>query len=81
MSDRDLMLEILGHVREQNGAVAEVMTDYYGSEERKIKGTKPQVDENTKDIATGKTVSKTLMAVVGVIGVGNIIAVLSLLGG
>ena len=78
MSDAKLD-EIIGLIKTQNGDVAGLMADYYGDSERSIKGTKPQVDENTLTIDRGRTSIKTLMWAGGLIGVGNIAAWVSVI--
>ena len=55
------------------------MSDYYGDDKRKIKGTKPQSEKNTVAIDRGTTVVKTLMWVVSVIGVANLVALMVVL--
>lgn len=70
-SDRDLMLEIIGLVQP-------IHTDYYGDDERSIRGTKPQVEQNTLDIDRAKTAGRVLYGAIGLIGVGNIVAWLTL---
>ena len=69
-------------LREQNGAVAKLLTDVYGSEERSIKGIKPQVDQHTLDIAATKSVGKALLTFLTLIGAGNVyVLVVHLTGG
>ncbi len=86
MSDRELLLLIrtdqskqLERETERNGYLADIMSDYYGDDKRKITGTKPQSEKNTVAIDRGATVIKTLMWVISVIGVANIVAVLVVL--
>jgi len=86
MSDRELLLLIrtdqsaqLERETERNGYLADIMSDYYGDEKRKITGTKPQVDENTILLDRGSTVVKTLMWVISVIGVANLVALMVVL--
>ena len=79
MSDNELLLHVLVEVRGINGSVAKIHTDYYGDDERSIKGTKPQVENNTMTIDRGTTVVKTLMWVVSAIGVANVVALMVVL--
>ena len=86
MSDRELLLlirtdqsEQLERETERNGYLADIMSDYYGDDKRKIKGTKPQSEKNTVAIDRGTTVVKTLMWVVSVIGVANLVALMVVL--
>ena len=86
MSDRDLMLsnnakldQVIEHMDEQNGKVRDLVADYYGDRKRSIKGSKQQTEENTSYIDRDRTVKRTLLAVVGVIGAGNLVALLSVL--
>ncbi len=80
MSDRDLMLanhqkldQVIRRLDEQNGTVRLLVADYYGDTLRGVEGTKPTVDRHDKDIDRGKTIGKTMIAVVSAIGAGNLI--------
>ncbi len=76
MEDRDILLELLATNREQNGTVAKIMSDYYGDAERSVVGTKPQAEANTKAIAEARTVWKTIVGGVSLVGVGTVAALL-----
>jgi len=60
---------------------AQMHDDYYGNADRSIKGTKPMVEEHDDAINTSKTIVRTLLGVVGLVGIGNIVALIALLGG
>ena len=84
MTDRDLMLKTLLRTNEavrliqtQNSAIVTIKGDYYGDEDRKIRGTKPMVESHEIAIDRGRTIIKTIAYALGVIGIGNIIAVLT----
>ena len=85
MTDRELMLdiyhratEISGHLATLNGTVRDHNEEIYGSVEKKEPGMKEAVRAHDIDIRASKTVLKTLMAVVSIIGVGNVVALLTL---
>lgn len=77
MSDREILLLLLDGQRTQNGAIAALHGDYYGDPERKITGTKGKVEAHELAIDRGRTTIRTVLAVLGLLGVGNIVAVLT----
>jgi hypothetical protein len=78
MSDRDILLEILAGQRTQNGAIAKHHDDLYGAESRNLKGVRPLVDAHELFIDRLRTRLQTLMGLIVVIGVGNLVALLTL---
>ena len=80
VNDRDILLELLLGQRVQNGAIAAIKGDFYGDTDRKIAGVKPKVEAHDLDINRARTTLKTLAFVVGLLGVGNLWAWLTVLG-
>ena len=80
MSDRDLMLKTLALIRAQNGKLAQHDDDLYGNTARGIRGAKPLAEAHEIAIDRGRTTIRTVVWLLGVIGVGNIVAVLTFLG-
>ena len=88
MSDRDLLLTIAADMSDvlerettRNGLLHDLMSDYYGSLTRKIKGSKPQTEKNTVAIDRGKTAFKTVMILFGALGISNAMLLFRLIGG
>jgi len=86
LSDRDLMIrnlqrtnEALTLIRAQNGAVARISADLYGDTAHAIMGVKPMVREHDQAIDRARTTMRTVLTIVGIIGVGNLITLATLL--
>ena len=81
MNDRELMLnvyhrttEIAGSLATLNGTVADHNQEIYGSDEKKETGIKSTVKCHDHDLRTGKTIIKTILGIISLIGVGNLVA-------
>lgn len=86
MSDRDLMLatfhktaSIEAQLKAINGRVGDHHIEIHGDAAIQHVGLKELVVRNTAAIKTGKTVFATLAGVVSIIGIANLIAMLTLL--
>ena len=84
MTDRDLMLKTLLRTNEavrliqaQNGKLIQHDDDLYGNAARGIRGAKPLAEAHEVAIDRGRTTIKTIAYALGAIGIGNIIAVLT----
>ena len=76
--DRDILLELVLGQRVQNGTLIRLVTDVYGDDERGIVGLTKQSIENTEFRKNIKAVFITLSAFVSLIGIANLIAILTI---
>ena len=72
VNDREILLELLVGQRTQNGAIAAIKGDFYGDPDRKIDGVKQKVEAHELQIERARTSARTLIAVVGILGAGNL---------
>lgn len=79
MSDRDILITLLAGQRRQNGKLADHDDDLYGNTERSILGVKPRVEEHDLALVRARASFRTVLFILGVLGVGNIAALLTLL--
>jgi len=73
-SDRELLLRTYYQVLETNGRVCSHETELYGDAVHQVKGLKLQVATNTDYIKTQRTTIRTIAGLVGLVGFGNIVA-------
>jgi len=81
MSDRQLSLAQYHLLCEVNGSVKKLWEDMYGDKERTIRGIKEQAQEHTLYIDRQRTGMKTLVGIVGVLGLSNLVTLGMLLAG
>jgi hypothetical protein len=79
LSDRDLLLEIIKGQRIQNGTLARHDDDLYGNIARGIRGAKPMAEAHEVAIDRTRVRFQTVIALVLFVGVGNLVALLTLM--
>lgn len=78
MTDDAYKVEVLAQLRKINGTVANHNDDLYGVPTRQIRGIKPTVELHEQAIVKAQTSFRTVMALVGLFGTGNLVGLLVL---
>jgi len=78
VNDREILLELLVGQRAQNGAINRHETTLFGDLARQEQGLKVQVQAHQLDIARARTTLRAIIGFIGVIGIGNIAAWITL---
>ena len=79
MTDDAWKVEVLAQLRRVNGTVADHNDDLYGNPDRQVRGIKPQVAAHELAIDRSRVRFQTILAILGMLGVGNIVAWLRVL--